>query len=115
MPRPRSDNEVEQIEAQLLGLNKRLEDAKARFKARKAAEDHRRWQLAGQCAVQHMQAAPDSEFFRLMMRLLDQFVRAAADRALFGLPRLANGGPTNEEAPPTGDDTNTSTEAVSKI
>jgi hypothetical protein len=97
MPRPRSDNEVEQIETQLAGLNKRLEEARARSKARKAAEDHRRWQLAGQCAVQEMQANPGSEFFKTIMALLDRHAVSAADRALFGLPlrKGTNGAESN--------------------
>lgn len=85
MPRPRTHDEVEHYEAELAAIAKKLEEAKARSKARKAAEDHRRWLLAGQAAVQHMQAAPDSEFFKTMMSLLDEHARSASDRSLFGL------------------------------
>lgn len=91
MPRPRSDSEVEHYEAELAAVSKKLEEARARFKARKAADDHRRWQLAGQAAVQQMQAAPDSQFFKTMTGLLNEHARSAADRALFGLPALKNG------------------------
>jgi len=103
VPRPRSDDEVEQIETQLAGLNKRLEEAKARSKARKAAEDHRRWLLAGQVAVQQMQAAPSGEFFKTIMGLLDNHARSAADRALFGLLPLkgsnGDGGDGSSQTP----------------
>ena len=94
MPRPRSDNELESLEAQREALEQKIKEVAAREKAKKAAEDHRRWLLAGQVAVQQMQAAPESEFFKVMMRLLDAHARSAADRALFGLPspKASNGG-----------------------
>jgi hypothetical protein len=98
MPRPRSEAEVEHYEAELATVTKKLEEARARFKARKAAEDHRRLLLAGQVAVQQMQAAPDGEFFRTMMGLLDRHTRSAGDRALFGLPALKNGHDNGDDA-----------------
>jgi len=101
MPRPRSDNEVEHYEAELAATTKKLEEAKARAKARKAADDHRRFELAGQVAVQQMQGAPDSEFFKTMMARLDLLAVSAADRALFGLParKAANGAVSSDQSP----------------
>jgi hypothetical protein len=98
MPRPRSGTELESLEAQRMALERKIREVASREKAKKAAEDHRRWLLAGQVAVQHMQAAPDSEFFRTMMGLLDRHARSAADRALFGLPFLKNGNSSGDEA-----------------
>jgi hypothetical protein len=93
MPRPRSGTELESLEAQREALERKIKEVAAREKAKKAAEDNRRWQLAGQVAVQQMQAAPDGEFFKVMMRALEQHARSASDRALFGLPspKAANG------------------------
>lgn len=85
MPRLRSANELENLEAQKEVLERRIKEVAAREKARKAADDHRRWLLAGQAAVQHMQAAPQGEFFKTMVGLLNEHARSAADRALFGL------------------------------
>lgn len=98
MPRPKSGSELESLEAQREALERKIKEVTAREKAKKAAEDHRRWLLAGQCAVQQMQTEPDGEFFRLMMGLLDVTARSASDRALFGLPSLkaANGQPVND-------------------
>jgi hypothetical protein len=89
---------LESLEAQREALERKIKDVTAREKARKAAEDHRRWLLAGQASVQRMQAAPDSEFFKTMMSLLNEHARSAADRALFGLPALKNGNGTGDEA-----------------
>ncbi len=86
MPRLRSGSELASLEAQREALERKIKEVAAREKAKKAAEDHRRWLLAGQAAVEQMQAAPDSEFFRSMLGLLDRHARSAADRALFGLP-----------------------------
>jgi hypothetical protein len=105
MPRPRSHDEVEHYEAELAAAAKKLEDAKARFKARKASEDHRRWLLAGQAAVAHMQSATDSDFFKTMMGLLNDHARSAADRSLFGLgSKTSNGAGNGGSAPLSGAD-----------
>jgi hypothetical protein len=101
MPRPKSENEVETLETELAQLNKKLEDAKARARARKAAEDSRRWHLAGLAAVQQMQDAPDSEFFKTMMSLLEGYARSASDRALFGLAAKPSNGADAEAPSPT--------------
>ena len=92
MPRPRSANELEALQAQRDALERKIKEVAAREKAKKAAEDHRRWILAGQAAVQHMQAAPGSEFFNTMMRLLNEHARSASDRSLFGLSTKTTNG-----------------------
>jgi hypothetical protein len=86
MPRPRSGSELESLRAQAQTLEQRIRAVAAREKAKQAQEDHRRWQMAGQCAVLKMQTEPDGEFFKTMMGLLDRHARSASDRALFGLP-----------------------------
>jgi hypothetical protein len=92
MPRPRSGNELKALEAQREELERKIKEVAAREKARKAAEDHRRWLLAGQVAVQQMQAAPNSDFFKTMMGLLNEHARSASDRGLFGLAaKMSNG------------------------
>jgi hypothetical protein len=88
MPRPRSGTELESLEAQREALERKIKEVAAREKAKKAAEDNRRWLLTGQVAIQQMQAAPEGEFFQTIMALLDEHTRSAADRALFGLPAL---------------------------
>jgi hypothetical protein len=91
MPRPKSENELEALRAQAAALEQKIKEVAAREKAKKAAEDHRRWVLAGQVAIQQMQAAANGEFFKTMMGLLNEHARSAADRALFGLPPVKGG------------------------
>jgi hypothetical protein len=98
MPRPRSGTELESLEAQREALERKIKEVAAREKAKKAAEDHRRWLLAGQATVQHMQAAPDSEFFKTMMGLLNEHVRSASDRSLFGLTAKTSNGSGGDRA-----------------
>lgn len=86
MPRPRSGTELESLRAQHQALQQRIKEVEAREKAKKAAEDHRRWILAGQVAVQEMLSAPDGEVSRKLLMLLNAHARSASDRALFGLP-----------------------------
>jgi hypothetical protein len=100
MPRPRSGTELESLEAQRDALERKIKQVAAREKAKKAAEDHRRWLLAGQIAVQQMQAAPDSDLFKLMMGLLDG-LRSASDRKLFGLSSKASNGSGNDDSGPS--------------
>jgi hypothetical protein len=92
---------LESLEAQRDALERKIKQVAAREKARKAAEDHRRWLLAGQAAVQQMQAAPDSEFFNEMMRLLEG-LRSASDRKLFGLSSKAPNGSADDTSPDLG-------------
>jgi hypothetical protein len=101
MPRLRSESELESLEAQKEALERRIKLVTARERARQAAEDSRRWRLAGEVAVQLMQAAPEGEFFKTMMGLLDQHARSAADRALFGLPapKSSNGESSTDSGP----------------
>lgn len=86
MARPKSGNELESLRAQAAALEQKIKEVAAREKAKKAADDHRRWLLAGQAAVQMMQETPDGAFFRALMDRLDRHARSASDRALFGLP-----------------------------
>lgn len=85
MPRLKSENKLESLKAQERALQQKIKEVEAHDKAKKARDDHRRWELAGQVAVQQMQTVPDGEFFKTMMDLLDRHARSAADRALFGL------------------------------
>jgi hypothetical protein len=84
--RQKLGEELETLRAKAVALDQKIKEVAARDKAKKAAEDHRRWLLAGQVAVQQMQTTPNSEFFNTMLRLLDKHARSAADRDLFGLP-----------------------------
>jgi hypothetical protein len=97
MPRLRSENVLETLEAQREALELKIKKVAAYEKTKKAAEDNRRWQLAGKAAVEHMQADPSGSFCKTMMSLLDHHARSASDRKLFGLRSKASNGGNGEE------------------
>ena len=66
----------EQLDAQLRALESRNKHAE-----RKA--DTRRKVIAGALALEHYDKNPDSEFHRILFRLLDEYVVRPHDRALF--------------------------------
>ena len=66
----------EQLDAQLRALEARNKQAE-----RKA--DTRRKVIAGALALEHYEKNPDSEFHRIIFRLLDEYVVRPYDRALF--------------------------------
>ena len=66
----------EQLDAQLRALEARNKQAE-----RKA--DTRRKVIAGALALEHYEKNPDSEFHRIIFRLLDEYVLRPHDRALF--------------------------------
>src|ERR1700722_3924490 len=68
----------DQLDAQLRALEARNKQAE-----RKA--DTRRKVIAGALALEHFEANPDSDFARVMMRLLDEYVVRPHDRMLFSL------------------------------
>lgn len=85
MARPKRESALESLHAQREEIERKIKKVAAREKARKAADDHRRWLLAGQIAVQEMMDTPEGETARRLLALLDKHARSAADRALFGL------------------------------
>jgi hypothetical protein len=77
-----------QLDAQLRALEARDKQA-----ARKA--DTRRKVIAGALALEHFEANRNSEFARVMFRLLDEYVVRPHDRALFpDLPAPGEAGAT---------------------
>jgi len=78
----------EQLDAQLRALESRNKQAE-----RKA--DTRRKVIAGALALEHFEANRNSEFGRVMFRLLDEYVVRPHDRALFPeLPAPGEGSAT---------------------
>ena len=78
----------EQLDAQLKALEARNKQAE-----RKA--DTRRKVIAGALALEHYEKNPDSEFHRVMFRLLDEYVLRPHDRALF--PELSEADPESAQ------------------
>jgi len=84
MPDPRLEK-LKQQQAQLAAKIKNIE-AREREKERK--NDTRRKVIAGALALHHMEKNPNSDFAKLLGRLLDEYVTRANERDLFGLPPL---------------------------
>jgi hypothetical protein len=84
----------EQLDAQLRALE-------ARNKQAEHKADTRRKVIFGALARQHYEKNPDSEFHRIMFRLLDEYVVRPHDRALF--PELIEADPeTAQHTGPNG-------------
>jgi hypothetical protein len=98
MPRPKFGEELQSLEAQREALDRKIKEVAARDRARRAQSDTRRWILAGQAAVQQMQADPGGQFFKTMMGLLNEHARSASDRGLFGLSSKASNGAGGDDS-----------------
>ena len=75
----RHDKERKRLQAQ-------IKNARARESQRKHRMDTRRKIIAGALALTHTEKNPDSEFARIMLRLIDEYVTKDNERDLFGLP-----------------------------
>jgi hypothetical protein len=94
MPRQRSENRLEWLRQQALALDAQIKAETVKERAKRDAEDQRRWLIAGAAALELMAAEPDSAFAATMLSLIDQRARSVADRALFNLaplPKEGNG------------------------
>jgi hypothetical protein len=88
----------DQLDAQMKALE-------ARNKQTERKADTRRKVIAGALALEHFEANRDSEFGRVLFRLLDEYVVRPHDRALFDFL------PTPEPLDPGGDFTRAGREA----
>ena len=73
-----SDKKLAQLQA-------RLKAQKARDRAKERKTDTRRKIIAGALALEHMGRNPDTEFTRIMARMIDQYTLGDTERALFDL------------------------------
>lgn len=76
-----SDKKLAQLQARL-----KAEKARGREKQRKL--DTRRKIIAGALALEHMDRNPDTEFARIMDRMIEQYTLGDRERALFNLSPL---------------------------
>ena len=97
------------IEKQIATLkassDKKLAQLHARLKAQKAKErekqrklDTRRKIIAGALALEHMERNPNTEFTRIMDRMIEQYTLGDRERTLFGLPALSEEERENRKA-----------------
>jgi hypothetical protein len=87
MPRPRTTDRLILLRQKRDQLDAQLKALEARKKQAERKADTRRKVIAGALALEHFEKNRDSEFGRVMFRLLDEYVVRPHDRILF--PDLA--------------------------
>jgi hypothetical protein len=104
MPRKSTADRLQALRTKRDQLDAQLRALDARNKKAERKADTRRKVIFGAIAREHYDQNPDSEFRRIMFRLLDEYVVRPHDRALF--PELVEADAANPErhAPDTGSD-----------
>ncbi len=87
MARQKPLDKLEALRKQREQIDAQLRDLEARQKEADRKADTRRKVIAGALAIEHMEANEKTEFGKVMLKLLDEYVTRSADRALF--PKLA--------------------------
>ena len=83
MPRKSTADRLKTLREKREQLDAQLRALEARNKQAERKADTRRKVIAGALACEHYEKNPDSEFHRIMFRLLDEYVVRPHDRALF--------------------------------
>lgn len=83
MPRKTTTDRLEILRRKREQLDAQLRALEARSKQAERKADTRRKVIAGALALEHFEANRDSEFGRIMFRLLDEYVVRPHDRMLF--------------------------------
>jgi hypothetical protein len=83
MPRKTTTDRLELLKRRRDQLDAQLRALEARKKQTERKADTRRKVIAGALAMEHFEANRDSEFGRIMFRLLDEYVIRPHDRILF--------------------------------
>jgi len=82
MPRQKTTDKIEALRLKQAQIAAQLKAAEARQNEAERKADTRRKVIAGALAVEHMQKNPKSEFAKVMVKLLAEYVRPN-DRHLF--------------------------------
>lgn len=80
------EEKIEELEKQRGVIQARLQRERAKVTSRKRKEDTRRKIIAGAIALEH--AEQNAAFGKELLRVMDQHVTRAQDRALLDLPPL---------------------------
>lgn len=83
MPRKSTTDRMQTLRQRRDQLDAQLKLLEAREKQAERKADTRRKVIAGALALEHFEANPGSDFARVMMRLLDEYVVRPHDRVLF--------------------------------
>jgi len=98
MARRSTNDRLETLRQKRDQLDAQLRALEARNKQAERKADTRRKVIAGALALEHFEAYRDSEFGRIMFRLLDEYVVRLHDRGLFDF--LPETDPLDPPAPP---------------
>jgi hypothetical protein len=96
MPRIKPTDKLLSIQEKMRQLAAQEAAIVARQKEQDRKDDTRRKVIAGALALEHMSANPSSEFASVLNRLLNEYVKRPAERALFA--GLSNGVTAEEMA-----------------
>jgi hypothetical protein len=99
MPRKSTADRLKTLRQKREQLDAQLRALEARNKQAEHKADTRRKVIFGALARQHYEKNPDSEFHRIMFRLLDEYVVRPHDRALF--PELVDADSADPQRPAT--------------
>src|ERR1700687_2348442 len=89
MPRKSTTDRLQTLRQKRDQLDAQLRALEARSKQAERKADTRRKVIAGALALEHFEANPNSEFARVLFRLIDEYVVRPHDRPLFPfLPSL---------------------------
>jgi hypothetical protein len=83
MPRKSTADRLKTLRERREQLDAQLRALEARSKQAEPKADTRRKVIAGALALEHYEKNPDSEFHRIIFRLLNEYVVRPHDRALF--------------------------------
>src|SRR5215469_15967927 len=83
MPRKSAADRLQTLREKREQLDAQLRALEARNKQAERKADTRRKVIAGALALEHYEKNRDSEFHRIIFRLLDEYVVRPHDRALF--------------------------------
>ena len=101
MARQKPTDKLATLKAKMAELAAQAQALEARAKENDRKADTRRKVIAGALAIEHMDKNGASEFGKVMLRLLDEYVTRPADRALFpALPHPAQKNGAGHNPPP---------------
>ena len=83
MPRRSTDQRLKDLQRQRDVIDAQMRALEARRKQAERKADTRRKVIAGALALEHFTVNRDTEFARILFRLLDEYVVRPHDRALF--------------------------------
>ena len=98
MARQRPSEQVESLRKKQAALLAQLREAQVKAKDEAREKQRRKNELAGAVILKAIDALPSGQIAGIVQRLLDSGLKAASDRALFGLP--SNGGDAPEGGRP---------------